>query len=135
MADRALSEVVKASSTRGLQASPSTGRRSSRVNPTTEQRSKHHGDLAHAKKISSILPEYIPPLAGAVNRDNIPLDFEYTVFTAYIPKGIRVVGSQLGQIPLLKNIDFNLGDMKKYDILEPHRYLTKSTGKKPHLVS
>jgi hypothetical protein len=53
----------------------------------------------------------------------------------YIPKGIRIVGSQLGQIPLLKNNDFNLGDIKKYSMLGPHRYLTKTTGKKPHLVS
>jgi hypothetical protein len=33
MADRPISEGVQASSTRGLQASPSTGRRSGRVNP------------------------------------------------------------------------------------------------------
>jgi hypothetical protein len=57
------------------------------------------------------------------------------LFTAYIPKGIRVVGSQLGQIPLLKNSDFNLGDRKNYAMLAPHRYLTKTTGKKPQLVS
>jgi hypothetical protein len=53
----------------------------------------------------------------------------------YIPKGIHVVGSQLGQIPLLKNNDFNLGDKNNYAMLAPHRYLTKSTGKKPHLIS
>jgi hypothetical protein len=63
MADRPVSEGIQASSTRGLQASPSTGRRSTRINPVTEQRSKHRGDLANAKQIPSILPEYIPPLA------------------------------------------------------------------------
>jgi hypothetical protein len=135
MADRPISEGIQASSTRGLQASPSTGRRSGRVNPVTEQRSKHRGDLANAKQIPSILPEYIPPLAGVVNHDSIPRDFEYFVFTAYIPKGIRIVGSQLGQIPLLKNNDFNLGDRKNYAMLAPHRYLMKTTGKKPRLIS
>jgi hypothetical protein len=41
------------------------------------------------------------------------------VFTTYIPKGIRIFGSQLGQIPLLA----------------PHHYLMKTTIKKPHLIS
>ena len=95
----------------------------------------HHGDMENAKNISSILPYYIPPLAQAVNCDNIPWEFEYTLITVYIPKGIRVVGSQLGQIPLLKNNDFNLGDRKNYASLTPHIYLTKTIGKKPHLVS
>jgi hypothetical protein len=108
MADRAMSEGVQASSTRGLQASPSTARRSGRTNPATEKRSKHRDDLANAKQIPSILPDYIPPLAGAVNHDNIPWDYEYTLITAYIPKGIHVVGSQLGQIPSLKNNDLTL---------------------------
>jgi hypothetical protein len=57
------------------------------------------------------------------------------VFTVYIPKGIHIVGSQLGQIPLLKNNDFNLGDRKNYAMLVPHHYLTKTNGKKPHLIS
>ena len=67
-----------------------------------------------------ILPDYISPLAGVVNHGNIPQDFEYTLITAYIPKGICVVGSQLGQIPLLKNNDFNLGDKNNYTMLTPH---------------
>jgi hypothetical protein len=87
------------------------------------------------KQILSILPDYIPPLASAVNCDIIPWDFEYTLITVYIPKGIHVVGSQLGQIPLLKSNDFNLGDRKNYATFAPRRYLTKITGKKPHLVS
>jgi len=41
----------------------------------------------------------------------------------------------LGKIPLLKNSDFNLGDRKNYASLAPHRYLTKTIGKKPRLVS
>jgi hypothetical protein len=70
-----------------------------------------------------------------VNHDNIPWDFGYTLITAYIPKGIRVVIIQLGQIPSLKNHDFNLGDRKNYSMLAPHRYLMKTTGNKPHIVS
>jgi hypothetical protein len=101
----------------------------------TEHRSKHRSDLANAKQIPSIIPEYILPLDGMVNHENIPQDYEYTLITAYIPKGIRVVGSQLGQISLLKNNDFNLGDIKNYAMLAPHRYLMKSIGKKPHIVS
>jgi hypothetical protein len=127
MAERVMSVGIQASSTGGLQASPSTGRRSSHA---TEKRSKHRDDLANAKQIPSVLPDYIPPLAGMVNRDSIPRDFEYMLITAYIPKGIRVVGPQLGQIPALKNNDFNLGDRKNYAMLVPHRYLMKMTGKK-----
>jgi hypothetical protein len=59
MANKAMSEGVQASSTRVLQASPSTGRRSILVNPTTEQQSKHRGDMANAKYI---LPYYNPTL-------------------------------------------------------------------------
>jgi hypothetical protein len=101
----------------------------------TEKQSKHRDDLVNAYQILSILPDYIPPLAGTVNCDSIPRDFEYTLITTYIPKGIRIVGSHLGQIPLLKKNDFNLGDRKNYAMLAPHRYLTKSTGKKPRIIS
>jgi hypothetical protein len=135
IADKPVYEGIQASSTRGLQASPSTEScRSARINLVTEQRSKHRNDLANAKQIPSIMPEYILPLAGGVNHDNIPHDFEYYVFTAYIPKGIHIVGSQLGQIPLLKHSDFNLGDRKNYATLAPHHYLMKTTRRKPHLV-
>jgi hypothetical protein len=57
------------------------------------------------------------------------------LITAYTPKGIHIVGSQLGQIPLLKNNDLNLGDRKKYVMLAPHKYLMKTIGKRLHLVS
>jgi hypothetical protein len=87
MDDKAMSEGIQASSTRGLQASPSTGCRSGHVNPATEKRSKHRDDLANAKQIPSVLPDYIPPLAGAVNHDNIPWDFEYTLITCIHPEG------------------------------------------------
>jgi hypothetical protein len=74
-------------------------------------------------------------LAGAVNHDNIPHDFKYTLIIVYIPKGIRVVVTHLGQIPALKNNDFNLRDRNNYMMLTPHRYLMKMTGKKPRIVS
>jgi hypothetical protein len=57
MADKAMFERIQASSTRGLQASPSTGHRSSRVNPATENRIKHRDDMANAKQIPLVLPD------------------------------------------------------------------------------
>jgi hypothetical protein len=57
------------------------------------------------------------------------------LITAYILKGICIVGPQLGQVPALKNNDFNLGNRKKYAMLAPHRYLMKTTGKKSRIVS
>jgi hypothetical protein len=101
MADRGMSEGVQASSTRGLQASPSTARCSSHANPATEKRSKHRDDLANAKQIPSILPDYIPPLAGAVNHDSIPWDFEYTLITVH-PEGDTHSWKPVGPDPILK---------------------------------
>jgi hypothetical protein len=56
------------------------------------------------------------------------------MFTTYILKGVHIVGSQLGQTPLLKHNDFNLGYQKNYAMLAPHYYLMKITRKKNHLV-
>jgi hypothetical protein len=69
-----------------------------------------------------------------VSRDNVPRDLYYTIITAYLLKGIRVVGTQLGLMPTLKISDFNLGDRKNYGMLAPHRYLKKMIGKKPNIV-
>jgi hypothetical protein len=71
---------------------------------------------------------------GEVSRDNVPHDFEYMLITMYLPKGIREVGLQLGLIPDLKIIDFNLGDMKNYAPLALDRYLKKMNRKKPKIV-
>jgi hypothetical protein len=128
MAKTVMSVGLQASSIGGLQASPSTSHRSSRT--MMEKRSKHHNDLANAKKIPYVLSEYIPPLAGVVNCDSIPHDFEYMLITAYLLKGIRAFGPQLGHILSLKNNDFNLGYQKNYTMLSPHRYFMKTTGKK-----
>jgi hypothetical protein len=84
-----MSEGVQVSSTRGLQASPSTGRRFGWINPATEHRSKHRGDLANAKKILSILPYYIPPLDSMVNQKNNPCDFDYTLITVHTERNTR----------------------------------------------
>jgi hypothetical protein len=86
------------------------------------------------KLIPSILLDYIPPLAGAVSRDSVPRDFDYTLITAYLPKGIHVVGPQLERIMTLNIIDFNLGNCKNHGMLAPHKYLTKKTGKKLKII-
>jgi hypothetical protein len=91
MVERPASEGIQVSLTRELHASPLTRRRSTCMNVVTEKRIKHHSDLANVKHILLILPEYIPPLVDVVNHDSIPHDFEYSVFTTYIPKVIQIV--------------------------------------------
>jgi hypothetical protein len=105
MTERVMSVGIHASLTGRLQESPSSGRRSGY---TAKKRRKHHDDLSNVKQIPSVLPDYISPLSSTVNCDNIPHDFEYTLITAYILKGIHMVGPHLGHIPSLKNNDFNL---------------------------
>jgi hypothetical protein len=113
MSEREMSASIQASSTRGLQASPSTAHGAGSSRPSAEKRTKHRDDLANAKLIPSILSDYIPPLVGAVSRDSVPREFEYTMVTAYLPKGIRTVRAQQDKITALKFSDFNLGDRKK----------------------
>jgi hypothetical protein len=91
--------------------------------------------LENVKLIPSILPNYIPPLAGVVSHDNILRDFDYKLIISYLSKGIRAVGPQLGQIMTLKISDFNLGDRKNYGMLAPHKYLTKKMGKMSKIIS
>ena len=134
MAKKVVSTGVQALSTRGVQASPSTAHRSGPSRTATEKRTKHRDEFANAKLIPSILPDYIPPLAGAVSHDSLPRDFDYTLITTYLPKGIRAVGPQLGQIMMLKISDFNLGDQKNYGMLTPHKYLTKTKGKRSKII-
>jgi hypothetical protein len=82
---------VQASSTKGMPASPSTAHGAGPSRPSDEKRTKHRDDLANAKLIPSILPAYNPLLSSALNRYSVPRDFEYTLVTAYLPKGIRAV--------------------------------------------
>jgi hypothetical protein len=95
---------------------------------------KHRDDLANAKLIPSILPTYIPPLSGAVNRDSMPRDFDYALVTAYLPKGIHAVRTDQDKIAVLKFSDFNLGDRKYFSMLAPHKYLTRTKGKNSNIV-
>ena len=90
MSERGLSTGIQALLTRGLQASPSTARTSPSWS-TDEKRTKHRDDIANAKLILRILPAYLPPLSGAINRDSVPQEFEYAVITAYLPKGVHAV--------------------------------------------
>jgi hypothetical protein len=134
MSERAMSASIKVSSVRGLRASPSTSRRAESSRPSAEKRTKHIDDLANAKLILSILSDYIPPLAGVVSRDSVPREFEYTMITMYLPKGIHGVRTQQDNITALKFNDFNLRDHKKYSMLAPYKYLTKTKGKNSKLI-
>jgi hypothetical protein len=133
MAERVMSVGIQALSTRGLKSSPSTAHCSSRT--ATKKGSKHHNDMANVKKIVLDLPYFILPLVGIVGCDNISRDFEYTLITTYILKGICIVGPQLGQIPALKNNEFNFRDRRNYVMLAPHWYLMKTTRKNLCIVS
>jgi hypothetical protein len=125
---------VQASSTRGVQASPSIARGSRPSRPTAEKRTKHRDDLANAKLIPTILPNYILPLANAVSRDNVPRDFEYTMVTTYLQKGIRPVRAHQDKITMLKFNNFNLGDRKNHSMLTPYKYLTRKKGKNSKII-
>jgi hypothetical protein len=134
MAEKVMSAGIQASSTRGVQASPSTARGSRPSRPAAEKRTKHRDDLENVKLIPTILPDYIPPLAGAVSRDSVPRDFDYTMVTAYLPKGIRAVRTQQDKIATLKFNDFNLGDRKNHSMLAPYKYLTRMKGKNSKII-
>jgi hypothetical protein len=79
---------VQASSTRGIPASSSTTCGARPCRPSYEKRTKNKDDLLNSKLILTILPTYIPPLSGAVNRDSVPRDFKYTLVMVYLLKGI-----------------------------------------------
>jgi hypothetical protein len=96
MAEKVMSAGIQESSMRGVQASPLTSRKSRPSRPAAKKRTKHRDDLENAKLILTILPDYIPPLAGTVSHDSVWRDFDYTVVTAYLPKRIcAVTGSRI----------------------------------------
>jgi hypothetical protein len=64
----------------------------------------------------------------------VPRDFEYTMVTTYLPKGIRAVKAQREKIATLKFSDFNLGDRKNHSILAPYKYLTGTKGKNLKII-
>jgi hypothetical protein len=84
--------------------------------------------------ISSILPAYLPPLSGAINRDSVPREFDYTLVTAHLSKGIHAVCRDQEKIAALKFSNFNLGNRKVYNMLSPHKYLTRTKGKNLKIV-
>jgi hypothetical protein len=88
----------------------------------------------NAKLILTILPTYIPPLSSVVNHDSVPRDFEYALVTAYLLKGIRTVRENQDKIAAFKFSDFNLGYHKVYNILAPHKYLTRTKGKNSKVI-
>jgi hypothetical protein len=90
MSERGLSIGFQASSTRGPQASPSTAH-ASPSRSTDEKLTKHRDDIANTKLIPCILPTYLPPLSAAINCDSVPRNFEYTLITVYLPKGVCAV--------------------------------------------
>ena len=64
----------------------------------------------------------------------MPRDFEYTLVTVYLPKGVRAVYADQDKIAALKFSDFNLGDRKVYSMLSPYKYLTRTKGKNSKIV-
>jgi hypothetical protein len=117
-----------------VQASSSTARGSRPSRATVEKRTKHRDDLVNVKLIPTILPDYIPPLAGVVSRDSFLRDFDYTLVTAYLRKGIHAVRMQQDKIMTLKFKNFNLGDCKNHSMLAPHRYLTRMKGNNSKII-
>jgi hypothetical protein len=90
--------------------------------------------MENAKLVPSILPAYIPPLSGVINRDSVPRDFEYTLVTAYLSKGVCAVRADHDKIAALNFNDFNLGDIKVYSTLALYKYLTRTKGKSSKIV-
>jgi hypothetical protein len=52
----------------------------------------------------------------------------------YLPKGIRVVFTYQENIAALKFSNFNLRDRKFYNMLTPHKYLTRTKGKNSKII-
>jgi hypothetical protein len=125
---------VQESSTRGLPTSPSTAHGARPSLLSDENKTKHKDDLANDKLNPTILPTYIPPLSGTVNQDSVPRDFEYTLVTAYLPKGIHAIRADQDKIAVLRFTEFNLIDHKVYNMLTPHKYLTQTKGKNLKII-
>jgi hypothetical protein len=134
MSKRRMYVGVQASSTRRIQASPSTAHGAGPSRTMTETRTKHRDDIVNTKLIPRILPTYIPPLSGGINRERVPRDFEYTLITAYLPKGVHAVRVDQYKLAELNFSDFNLDDMKFYSMLAPHKYLMKMKGKNSKII-
>jgi hypothetical protein len=127
MSKRGMSTGVEASSTRGVVASPSTSRDgTSQVG--VELRTKHRNNVVNVKLLPTILPYYIPPLSGEINKDTVPKDFEYTLVTAYLLKGVHTYCENQDKVTALKFYNFKLVGRKAYSMLAPSKYLTRTKG-------
>jgi hypothetical protein len=73
-------------------------------------------------------------MADTMSCESVPRDFDYTMVTVYLPKGIHAVRTQQDKIAMLKFNDFNLGDHKNYNMLSPYKYLTSTKGKKYKII-
>jgi hypothetical protein len=133
ISERGLSIGLQESSMREVQGSPSNAQVGT-SRSVAEIRTKYKDNMANAKLVPSILPAYIPPLSGAINKDSVPREFEYTLVTAYLPKGVHAVHTNHDKITTLKFSDFNLGDRKFYSILSPYKYLTRTKGNNSKIV-
>jgi hypothetical protein len=133
MSERGVSTGLQASSMRGLLASLSIVR-GSPSRPVDEKQTKHRDDIVNAKMILIILPAYLSPLSGTINRNSVPREFEYALVIVYLPKGIHTVHVDQDNITALKFSDFNLGDRKVYNMLSPHKYLTRTNGNNSKIV-
>jgi hypothetical protein len=65
----------------------------------------------------------------------VPRDFEYALVTAYLPKEVCVVRADQDKLAVLKFSDFNLDDRKVYNMLTPHKYLTRTKGKNSKVIA
>jgi hypothetical protein len=97
-------------------------------------RTKHRDNIANAKLVPTILPAYIPPLSGDINKESVPRDFEYTLVFAYLLKGVHTYCTDQDKVTALKFCDFNLGDRKSYNMLTPSKYSTKTNGQNSKIV-
>jgi hypothetical protein len=134
MSERRMSVGVQESSTGGFKDSPSTSHSVAPSRTTIETRTKHRDDIANSKLIPHIFSVYIPPLSCKINHDSVPRDFEYTLITTYLLKGVRAVQDDQDKLVALNFNDFNLGDRKTYRMLAPHKFLTKTKGRNPKIV-
>jgi hypothetical protein len=95
---------------------------------------KYRDDIVNAKLILRILPTYLPPLSDNINRNSVLKDFYYALVKTYLPKGIHAVHTNQDKLAALKFSDFNLGDRKAYNMLAPHKYLTRTKGKNSKII-
>jgi hypothetical protein len=133
MSKRGMSNGVKALSSRGVAASPSTTQAGT-SRDDAKLITKHRDDATNAKLVPTILPAYITPLSGDINRDSVPRDFQYTLVTVYLPKAVHTYCTYQEKVTALKFCDFNLGDHKAYNMLTPYKYLTRNKGRNSKIV-